>query len=181
MPKHVLKNPLATQNRSPNIQMPSLLNSMMNEKGRHRTAVKKSDNESDMMNALVTVRSCLCFMMTMTTAEFPRLDRRKMERRMRACAATAMPWRMELLSAALRTDGVSAWWPGPSSLPPACCCCMISDWFPSVPTVPSVVAVTRVVTMETTLGMTGEEVLSWWWLLFACSAVVADKSITAAQ
>lgn len=110
MPKQVLKKPLATQKLSPNIQIPSLLKSMMKENGRHRTAVKKSDNDSDMMKAFVTVRSCLCLMMTMTTAELPRLERRKMERRTRARAATVMPCRTELLSATLSTSTGDVSW-----------------------------------------------------------------------
>lgn len=84
IPKQVLKNPLAMQKRSPNIHVPSLLNSMMKEKGRQSTAVRKSDSERDMMNALVTVLSCRCLMITTTTAEFPKLESRKMARRRRA-------------------------------------------------------------------------------------------------
>lgn len=80
IPEHVLKKPLATQKWSLNIQTPSLLKSITKEKGRQRTAVRKSESDSDMIKALVTVLSCLCLMMTMTTAELPRLERRKMER-----------------------------------------------------------------------------------------------------
>lgn len=147
IPKQVLKNPLATQKRSPNIQLPSLLKSMTKENGRHRTAVRKSDNDNDMMKALVTVRSCLCLTMTIMTVELPRLDRRKMERRTRACAATMKPCRTELLSVLLSTDnGRTSWTPLRGFL--------LWSWyrFLAVPTVVSVVVVvTRRVTMETTL------------------------------
>ncbi len=105
MPKQVLKKPLATQKGSPNSHLPSLLKSIMKEKGKQRTAVRKSERDRDMMNALVTVLSCLCLIITTTTAELPRLDSKKMARSSRACAATAMPWRTEFPSKLL--TGVS--------------------------------------------------------------------------
>lgn len=83
---------------------------MTKENGRHRMAVRKSDSDRDMMNAFVTVRSCLCLMMTVRTAKLPRLERRKMERRTRAWAATKMPFRTVFASAALSTNGVGVSW-----------------------------------------------------------------------
>ncbi|TNN74880.1 hypothetical protein EYF80_014980 [Liparis tanakae] len=168
IPKQVLKNPLATQKRSPNIQVPSLLKSMTKENGRHKTAVRKSDSDSDMIKALVTVRSCRCLMMTTTTAELPKLERRKMERSTRAWVATVMPCRTELLSAALSTDGVDTCWNRLSSLP---LWSLKVDMFPVFPIVASVVVVTRLckinfkaeinwVDSVSYLGTTGE--LSSW-------------------